>query len=141
MWIMIVSVMRLLSVLCTILKVKDIHYHGHPDIILPVFATIRSESHVECFHPVLKGAFKGTNAGKWLVQATLTDGAFRWNNIRSRDLDGLFAQPLIFLFLLLLTMLTKPIIKLTILLLIYYLSISQPVKRNCLEGSTQMLPP
>ena len=69
-------------------KVKDIHYHGHPDIILPVFATIRSESHVECFHPVLKGAFKGTNAGERLVQATLTDGAFRWNNNRSRDLGG-----------------------------------------------------
>ena len=36
----------------------------------------------------MKGAFKGTNAGDVLTQATLTDGAFRWNNNRSRDLGG-----------------------------------------------------
>ena len=80
--------MRLLSVQCTISSKIFTIDHGHPDIVLPVFATVRSESHVECFHPILKGAFKGTNAGERLVQATLTDGAFRWNNNRSRDLGG-----------------------------------------------------
>ena len=66
----------------------EIHYHGHPDILLPVFATIHSESHVESYHPVVKEGFKGTNIGDKLVQASLTDAAFRWNNNRNRDLGA-----------------------------------------------------
>ena len=42
----------------------------------------------------MKGAFKGTNAGDVLTQATLTDGAFHWNNNRSRDLGGLVCPTL-----------------------------------------------